>query len=295
VEYRVRSVHAIGLHVRHARYFGSYRDTRNNCSMSRPNLLIRVLPSSISAISIEYHRTLMQSRATSIDYAHAFDSAAMSTLAGTPLLSANTTPSELLNFLLSFADERGHRRLVDKPLLAWVTSTPLSQLSPAALRPADFDVAAWTALATQAPPPARLLQGPLNQPFVPLEDAAAIEVATELELATLHAMCNHAWSTFHPRELRTQIWQRTLGAAGWLLDNLQPDNATNHPWAAHVFAIISMDDAHPRRLEAALYAQTLLHNSLIPRGVPDRFSAVVLLDAARQLRSMQSVNSGAAP
>lgn len=221
-------------------------------------------------------------RATTLDYALAFDTAAREALTGSVALDHSASDAQKIAFATTFADERGHRRLVDKPLLAWLLGLPLAELHPSPLREQDWDVAAWTALALAQAPSEEMLAS--DGPFVPLHDAAAIEVATELELAALHAFFNHAQLAAHPAALRVRIRQRTLRAATWLLENLQPDNATNHPWAAHVFALIAKDTTSPVQLEAALYAQALLHNSLIPRGKPDRFSALILLDAAQQLR-----------
>ncbi len=229
----------------------------------------------------------MHSRSDAFDYALAFASASRD---GDIAWVTDTSLSHDARIarIQTFADERGHRRLVDKPLLAWLTGVPLPELAPPALRPQDLDVAAWTALALAQPPDPALIASATG-PFVPLEDAAAIEVATELELATLHAMSRHAMLPAHPLSLREAIWRRTLAAASWLLDNLQPDNATNHPWAAHVFAAIAHDRSHPRHLEAGLYAQALLHNSLVPMGKPDRFSALLLLDASRALPTMHTL------
>lgn len=65
-----------------------------------------------------------------------------------------------------------------------------------------------------------------------------------------------------------------------MVGELQPDNATNHPWAIHVFAAIAADE---NNAHADLYAQSLLHNALIDGGEPDTFSALILLDAAHAL------------
>jgi hypothetical protein len=228
----------------------------------------------------------LATRAETFDYQLAFAAAAASADVAW-VQSPTLTRAERLARIESFADERGHRRLVDKPLLAWLTGLSLEDVCCPPARPQDLDVAAWIALVNREPPSPALLQS--DGPFVPLVDAAAIEVATELELATLHAMSRHATLASHPAPLREAIHARTLRAASWLLDNLQPDNATNHPWAAHVFATIAKDPSHPRKLEAGLYAQALLHNSLVPMGRPDRFSAIILLDASAALREQASL------
>lgn len=103
--------------------------------------------------------------------------------------------------------------------------------------------------------------------------ADSIEVYTECELGAIHALWNLAG-------LRGRSgWRvRCLAAAAWVIEHLQPDNATGHPWAAHVFAIGAGEGLGP---EGDLLAQTLLHNAMVNRGRPDRFAACVLRDCAR--------------
>jgi hypothetical protein len=89
----------------------------------------------------------------------------------------------------------------------------------------------------------------------------------------LHALSHAAGIHGAPASLS----ERVRSAALWLVDELQPDNATNHPWAIHVFAGLASDENNP---EADLYAQSLLHNALIEGGTPDHFSGFILYDAA---------------
>jgi hypothetical protein len=102
-----------------------------------------------------------------------------------------------------------------------------------------------------------------------------IEVWTEIELSALHALWT--WRRDEP------VRQRCLSAAAWLLENVQPDNATQHPWAVHVFAVLGVDETFAARAEADQYAQTLLHACMVRTGRADRFSALVLEHAAREL------------
>ncbi len=103
----------------------------------------------------------------------------------------------------------------------------------------------------------------------------AIEVWTETELASLHALW---WlAGLHQQD----AWrERALRAARWHLIHLQPDNATNRPWAIHLFAHLA---THECDAEAAAYAQTLLHNCQVHRGGPDEISSLILIDAAEAL------------
>lgn len=99
----------------------------------------------------------------------------------------------------------------------------------------------------------------------------SLETWTESELCCLHAL---SWMPEYSRRVRA--------AASWLIETLQPDNATNHPWGVHVFATLGGEDA-----DANMYAQTLLHNALVGGGrggVPDARSAFILWDAALWLQ-----------
>jgi len=175
-----------------------------------------------------------------------------------------------------FSDEMGHRRPVDAPFLAWRTRTasvprqdpppdaPLDVLAWSAVTNRDIDID--VALARHAPPAGG---------FGALVDQGAlktIEVWTETELSALHALF---WIALRKSDAR--LGARVLDAARWHIAHMQPDNATNHPWSAHVFALVDViDDAR----EAGLYAQTLVHNCQTQLGRPDRFSALILLDCA---------------
>ncbi|MFG0274641.1 MAG: hypothetical protein ACF8QF_06260 [Phycisphaerales bacterium] len=108
-----------------------------------------------------------------------------------------------------------------------------------------------------------------------LTDASTIEVWTERELASLHALARLATRTGDDRAR-----DRALDCATWHLEHTQPDNATNRPWAAHVFLLLARDrDSH----DARLYAETLVHNCMVTTGKPDPLSAAILRDAADAL------------
>lgn len=184
-----------------------------------------------------------------------------------------------------FTDESGHRREVDIPFLAWLRRDARTPGKVSADAQGPPDVALWSALVRGEPVPdpvwafhrraewrSNFDQGSL----FPQRDESgpiAIEVWTEVELCSLHAL---AWFADADPSLRPLV-QRT---ARWLIDNLQPDNATNHPWAVHVFAAIGVCGDNP---DGSMYAQTLLHNCQIAQGRPDAFSALILKDAADSL------------
>lgn len=117
--------------------------------------------------------------------------------------------------------------------------------------------------------------GPLDPGFM----HAGIETWTQTELAAVHALFRLGLDRCEPR-----LIARALDAAAWHVAELQPDNATNHPWAAHVFVALAVRRGEGGGAEEALlHAQTLLHNCQVYLGRPDRFSACVLWEAAAQL------------
>ncbi|GAB4516282.1 MAG: hypothetical protein Tsb0013_20880 [Phycisphaerales bacterium] len=177
--------------------------------------------------------------------------------------------------LTAFSDERGHRRAVDPYLLAWrgrgegvETLPPPTHASEACL---------WASLTrTDTDLHAHLPERSDEEaPLFEQPDDVVIEVWTETELASLHAVWWHAHTT-GDASLRALV----RDVASWHVAMLQPDNATNHPWALHVFLLLHTDHG----VEGAdLYAQTLLHNCMVTSGRPDRLSAHILADCADAL------------
>lgn len=103
---------------------------------------------------------------------------------------------------------------------------------------------------------------------------ATIEVWTETELAGLHAL-SHYVSLSTP-EKADLIRKRIQSVVQWHIENTQPDNATCHPWAAHVFLLHATPDAQH-------FAETMLSNCLVLRAEPDDLSAWILKDSAAAL------------
>jgi chorismate mutase len=105
--------------------------------------------------------------------------------------------------------------------------------------------------------------------LAPAARMRGVEVWTEVELCCLHAL-----SMVPGGRERCEL------AARWLVEELQPDNATQHPWGVHVFAAMgAMRDAG-----ADHYAQTLFHNALMSNGgKAEIFSGLLLWDGARWL------------
>lgn len=191
-------------------------------------------------------------------------------LAETPLgEGVRATPEQRERFVREFRDEAGNRRGVDQPLL-WCLLGP--QPSVDVNRDLPLHERAWWALALRTPHHAIDTLG--EGPMAPEMQRHGIEVWTECELATLHA----AWSLadLHRDDA---LRSRTTKAALWLMRELQPDNATNRPWAAHVFLMLSKEAGD----DAGLYARTLLHNAIVERGRPERLSACIMLHAAGAL------------
>lgn len=118
-----------------------------------------------------------------------------------------------------------------------------------------------------------LIAAPTDGSLLPRDDYQAIEVWTDADLSGLHAL----WWLAAVRE-RADWRDRLDTARRWHLLHTQPDNATNRPWALHVFLLAPEP-------ESRHYAETLLHNCVAVNGRPDPLSAWILLDAANALES----------
>ncbi|MEC9373862.1 MAG: hypothetical protein VYC34_08460 [Planctomycetota bacterium] len=112
-------------------------------------------------------------------------------------------------------------------------------------------------------------------PLRTLAPGQAIEVWTERELCGLHALL---WLAHQREQARWRAIAEQVGL--WHIQNTQPDNATNRPWAIHLFIALA---EHDGGAESRLYAETLLHNCRVANGRPDPLSAQILLDAADAL------------
>lgn len=203
-----------------------------------------------------------------------------------------------------FRDDFGHTRPVDEPFFAWRRSRSLTQhpgnqdsyqLTPETQRLHTYtspDVQLWASLTERAIEPDRILTGPLTTPetrqkfdehalFGQQNGKVPIEVWTEQELSSAHALC---WLS---DTRSTPVIKSSLDrAAAWYMKTLQPDNATNHPWAIQLFIELSINEPSLElRSSAKLYAETLLHNCQVNLGKPDLLSAHILTDAADWLNA----------
>lgn len=181
-------------------------------------------------------------------------------------------------FIETFADDAGDRRPVDRPLLAHMLHCGAGEM-PASLRP---DELAWWCCHTRGAYHRLPLDWKAAGRLFPEFASEAIETWTDTELSAVHAL---AWEGLRGRN--HSILSRVARAAEWLLNEVQPDNATERPWAIHVFAAMSLDASRSPEARAAadLYAQTLLNNAMVGRERPDRFSACLLWDAADWLET----------
>ena len=187
-----------------------------------------------------------------------------------------------------FADDLGHRRPVDRPFFAWrharTRGNPPDTATPDthANANADPDTQLWHALTDKRADPLRTLAsfdaghardrtdgGAL---FGQHDGHVPLEVWTERELSAAHAL---GWLARTRRD--PSLATRLDAAMAWHLENLQPDNATNHPWAVHLFLFWSDRHDNP---SGRMYAETLLHNCQVSMGRADAFSAHILIDAA---------------
>lgn len=224
-------------------------------------------------------------------------SLAMPRLANTPLANPlQHTINQKQTFIKNFRDDLGNRRPTDAPMLAHMLQVPYavppttrSVVGASASNPAiasmqrTDELQLWQALHTNTDPLTLIAPAAISPtPLFPHLHHLAIELWTESELSGLHAL-----SHFVAQSPSEQLRARMHSAALWLLDNIQPDNATQRPWAIHVFLHMAHNPSLPEstRANAHMYAQTLLHNTMIPMGpqVPDIFSACALLDSARLL------------
>lgn len=190
----------------------------------------------------------------------------MRATAGSPRIPLEGSPAAKRACLDEFRDERGHRRAVDRPVLARLLGMDPGERP----RTADREVLLWWAVHDPDADPWPLIEG--DGPLLGLDMDLGIEAWTEAEFAALHAL---SWIAL--RRGDAAAMERLLRAAEWHMRETQPDNGTNHPWAVHVFA-----HAGERTPDAAMYAEGILHNCLIggSGGAAGAFSAVLLLDAA---------------
>lgn len=178
----------------------------------------------------------------------------------------------------NFVDDMGNRLPIDEPFFATLANrAPLLDTH----RSLGTDEHLWLhagGFGHLAPPLAKLL-GPMPTTAHPLltqnpGQEMAIEVYTERLLCALHALWRLGRVTGNPEYPR-----RCAQSCAWIVENLQPDNATNYPWGVHVMLATS-----PRvGQDATLYAETLLHNCQVTLGRADRRSAWILLDAGQEL------------
>lgn len=196
---------------------------------------------------------------------------------------------ETFRWTSAFADDAGHRRDCDLPFLCSMlfvnptTAMPVGASHLARVWWGWFDYNIRDSLA---------IDWNADGPLLPSLQADGIEVWTETELGTMHALVSSAKGARNK-----PVIERVFRTATWALENLQPDNATNHPWAIHIFIVMSLDPqrAANQRAAADLYAQSLLHNAVVHQGKPDRFSALILWDAAECLESLCGIPWQRAP
>lgn len=155
---------------------------------------------------------------------------------------------------------------------------------PEALRSArpgveSLDLQLWRCAADAGSPLPDHLLVPAVAPLRPWLSDGPVEVWTEVELSSLHALWRLGRLRREPR-----LRARAVTAMRWHLEHTQPDNATNRPWALHAFL-------QEGSAEGEAYAGTLLHNALAHGGRPESLSAWILMDAAVELASGHSGGS----
>lgn len=146
------------------------------------------------------------------------------------------------------------------------------------------DLYLWWALVDPALDPLQIIDLAGNASLVRQDLFTTIEVWTETELAALHALSHHLAADHHENQ---ELPARLNRAVAWHIENTQPDNATNHPWAVQTF----LDAGTP---EAQHFAETLINNCRVQNARPDPFSAWILIDAATALNRESAGGSSCA-
>jgi len=175
-------------------------------------------------------------------------------------------------FSSSFHDESGNQRPVDPFLIGAVfghaaVRTTFSGDSP--------DVQLWASITDGRTAVEQFLSGDSKGPLIRHPAGTSIEVLTETEACALHAL----WTIARVR-VQTDLTARCLSAAQWHIAELQPDNATNSPWAIHVFAMLSILGVDSRGF---MEAESRLHNCHVGRAQLDQRSAMILKHASMEL------------
>lgn len=175
----------------------------------------------------------------------------------------------------TFRDEHGHSRPVDAYLVAVCgLGPPPLPASPTSRIPPETHV--WAALFDDGISIEQLVSDDPAGPLLKHPAGTALETLTEADLCAIHGL----WS-LAARRRRLDLAARCLAAAEWHLSELQPDNATNTPWAVHIMAILGLVRAIPL---ADFDAQTRLNNAIVAGGgTPDRRSAMILHHAAHEI------------
>ena len=205
----------------------------------------------------------------------------------TPLLDVpfDAPDHQKLDYINNFSDEFGNRRATDRPFLC--TLLNLTQQAPDQQDALDEQLW-WLIQADKLTPDIALTMIEMSEPTGPLVNDSqhlAIEYRTMVELCALHALWNTAVK-FNSSQLITRCFE----AADWHIKELQPDNGINRPWAAHAFIAYAQSTQDSERSSLShLHAQTLIHNTSITLGYPDRLSALVLKDIANQLKEQSAI------
>jgi len=177
----------------------------------------------------------------------------------------------------NFTDERGNRRDIDQAFLAALLNLPLAADAATGHKHVT-DLHLWHAAAM--PTDSRewiddLVSTGRSGPVFGEPFAGTVEVFTESQLCALHALLRLA-----TRE-RSERWlSHAVRSCLWLIENIQPDNGTNHPWGAHVFIVV---EAMGLTDSGIMYADAMLTNCQVHQGKPDRRSALILHDAGNEL------------
>ncbi|NJL31739.1 MAG: hypothetical protein HC898_08960 [Phycisphaerales bacterium] len=111
----------------------------------------------------------------------------------------------------------------------------------------------------------------------PMHPDKSLDGWTWRELLGLHALA-HVY-TLHPSAHRLD---RLREAVAFHMDNTQPDNTTNQPWALPAFVIAGAVTLAEQQLH-----DVMAHASTLPGNRPPVITGLLLADSARLLQAMQ--------
>ncbi len=198
-------------------------------------------------------------------------------------------------FIAGFADGVGNRRRVDRPLLAQMLGVKPGEMPKGdSMGSLDPEERAWWSLHDELVRDelvrgSEVIDWDANGPLYPALRDRGIEWWSQAELCGVHALSWRGLNDADGIDV-ARVRARVDRCCMWLIAEVQPDNATQHPWGVHLFAKIAMNGTRGERerSHATHYAQTLVHNAMVGSmigGKIDTFAACILWNCAQWLEA----------